>query len=56
LVRDQENSAQGLSFWRKTEAERTGSSNIAQNGFFQVQVASSYKAIKQRLHLKVKAT
>lgn len=35
LIRDQEKSAQGLSFWRKTEAEgRTRNSRTAQNGFF----------------------
>lgn len=51
--RSRKKSVQGSSFWRKTEAEgRTRNSNIAHSAFFQVQVASNYKAIKQRLHLE----
>lgn len=37
--------------WRKNQKEQHGT-----ECFFQVQVACNYKAIKQRLHLEVKAT
>lgn len=45
-----------MSFWRKTEAEELETATLHRAPFFQVQVASNYKAIKQSLHLEVKAT